>query len=1222
LAGYKLAGKRKYRKNKNRTRHLILKISSLLFIAAGIFIIACIWYAPSIVRWQIKHKLSAVNEGPVDVEGVRLNRSGWILINSITLYDKSKHKWLSAENIEAALANWLSLSPSIEEIKIEGLDLEILSNKGRLLLPQVELPKRPSDSNKKTGTKKFAVNKATISVVDMQGSKIIYDNMTLSAVGTNRIYEFKLNQIQSEASETFSADGKINFRNSEFDISLNIKHQITKEQMDIPLTALKIKGVAAEGDIEANLAISGNMKEWTQWQPRGMVQLRNWLIKTSNAPAPTMFNTDMEIKPSGIRLNNLSILDPNGLELLSARSIDANLRYWPGLTPVLTKIEIDSPKLKTELTDDGKFTIPLPAGKTDTSSSISDYLDIQSLLINNAAIIVEKPDNSEVIFTRCRLEAVKQDDSYDVSLIQQAADDSDAVIVTGNVNLENLEVDLSLTVNDEVSKSQINLLLETMNISEFLDEGEISAVLTIKGNLKESMQIQPAGKIKLKDWSIIGKNKKVIGRFDTIIKLNDRGMSLENLVLRDANEIAWMSAKNSTLIITNWLGPESVLTGIDISGMKLKTSFIDGKLQLPISKQSFGSAQTNNEHFDLKKLSVTEASIEITTQKATKIILDNLSLQMTRNADIYDIRLTQKIPDDPNQIKAAATYNRATSEFQLSLQADRTIKTSEMKKILSMLNIPDFYAQGRLIADINISGSIKKLQKLTPTGIVKLRDWIFRSERGLTSNSLNTDILLDGSDVLLKNLTIRDEDNLEWLNLKDADITLKNWPGSRPTVTEIEIDGIDLLAYSDGERICFPVEFPFSKSAKLKGLQQKLPKLLIRNISLGIANRQDSKIFCDYLSLQPAEQTGFYEILLTAKKLKEPQTSRARIEGIINPTSTEARLSLQMNLNARKPETAVVFAALGLPDVLAEGKLVANLTIAGNLNEPARLLAKGSVKIDECVLFVKDKILAKDMATTALLEGHSFYLDEIDALVCNGPADASLFIEAKQNNPIVFGGQFFAEKMSFVEWTSIFGGPGKKATKGSVTINYYFTDIGGDLKDLNGNGQIFLDNADLSVLPIIPYIFRIMGLHSLDPLNISDLECSFNTAGPVIEIKNGHIANPFGAIEAEPGGTINLQTGYIDMYVIAVPLRYLDSLVRQIPLLDIIFNLKDKLIRLYIKGPWSSPPTKLITKTPIEDIKEGTIGFFRDIAKNGGQIGQEMLKGLKYLLPSKQENKN
>jgi len=267
-------------------------------------------------------------------------------------------------------------------------------------------------------------------------------------------------------------------------------------------------------------------------------------------------------------------------------------------------------------------------------------------------------------------------------------------------------------------------------------------------------------------------------------------------------------------------------------------------------------------------------------------------------------------------------------------------------------------------------------------------------------------------------------------------------------------------------------------------------------------------------------------------------------------------------------------------------------------------------------------VLASNLATSALVQNRRFDFETFKGIACNGEINGSLYIEAKPNQPIEFSGQFFGQKMSLMDLTSVLGGPGRKATKGSVTLHYNFATNGSDLQSLRGDGQILLDDADMTIFPVIPYIFRTMGLAKLDPLKMSDAECTFSMTGPVVKIKSAHVANPFGAVEAEPGGTINLETGHVEMYVMAVPLRQIDILARRIPFVDIFFNLKDKLTRFYIRGYWSAPPTMLITKTPVEDIKEGTIGFLKDVARNGGQFSQEMLRRFRALLRVTQNKHN
>jgi hypothetical protein len=158
-------------------------------------------------------------------------------------------------------------------------------------------------------------------------------------------------------------------------------------------------------------------------------------------------------------------------------------------------------------------------------------------------------------------------------------------------------------------------------------------------------------------------------------------------------------------------------------------------------------------------------------------------------------------------------------------------------------------------------------------------------------------------------------------------------------------------------------------------------------------------------------------------------------------------------------------------------------------------------------------------------------------------------------------------------------------------------------------------------LPVIPTIFRFIGLSSIEPLKMSDVEAEFQNVGPVVTIDSGHIANLFAAVEIEPGATVDLQTEQIDGYVVAAPLNKITGLIEKLPIIEIFANLKDKLIRLRVKGNWSEPPSKLISKTPIKDIKDSTLGFIQDTAKTGGQFGKGLLDLFGGLLNTN-KNKN
>jgi len=682
-------------------------------------------------------------------------------------------------------------------------------------------------------------------------------------------------------------------------------------------------------------------------------------------------------------------------------------------------------------------------------------------------------------------------------------------------------------------------------------------------------------------------------------------VNLKGVNFYDKISRKWLFVEEVKAELADWPGLSPVITEIEIDGVGLQILAADGKIFLPPVRFSERSVSPNKKP-DLRKLAITKAAITIMDTRGSKTVYDNFTMSAFRKDGIYELLLNRAGAESSEIFIAEGSVNFENLNLDASLQMKHRFTKEEMIPALTALNMPGVSGEGNVAAELSVKGCVKKPILLQPTGKIVFSDWTVESENKVLSK-FDTTIEVSDRGISLDDLAVRDANGLEWLSAKTSRLTFENWPGLRPVLNEIETEGLALQGRLVDGKLRLPVELSSDKSVGSKSDYFDFKKLVVRNASFGLADRQGSKIDCDYLSLQPAGQEGFYDILLTCKGPEE--RGKISLKGIVNPASSEVGLSLEMDHTATKGETAVVFAALGMPQASAEGKLVADLRIAGCLNEPSELQLNGSAKFEEFVLFVKDKVLANNLYTIAEVKEHLLSFDKFNAVVCNGPVEGSIYIESKQNRLIRLSGQFLARKMNFVELTSVLGEGGKKATKGSVTLKYNFTATDGDLKSLSGYGSVFLDDADITVLPIIPYIFSSIGLAKLDPLRMADVECIFSMTGPVVKIQDAHIANPYAAIVAEPGGTIDLQTKQVEMYVRAVPLEKVESIIRQLPILDIFFNLKDKLTRLYIKGNWSAPPTQLITKRPINDIKEGTVGFLQDVVKNGGQISQAMLEG-------------
>lgn len=1196
------------------------KLMKVFLIIAVVLLAAKIWIIPELIRNKIQQTLSKFYDGSVQIKKIQVSSTGKAILKSVSLSDKTENKWLLIDDMKVTLVDWQILKPVISEIEISGLNLQISTSDGMLQLPSFHFSLESSETNKKPSLKKISIANAAVTIINQDGSDIKYKNLNLSAIRKDDIYQLQLNQTQTGNSEMLTVNGKINPQNFDFEASLQIRHYFTQDEINLPLAAMQIEGTTANGNLAGNMTITGNLNNPIQWQPKGYFQLRNWIIDTSGTTVQNILNTRIQIDPAGVHLRNLSIYDSNGDEWLKTSEVDVAMENWPGLNPTLEQIQITSPRLLIALDESGRLTIPsIPGKNEDTNSPVLP--EIQKLAIHDAAVVVKKLDNSKVVFNKYSLEAEMQQDLYDITISRLSPEDSNNVLIKGTVKSDNLNVDLAMTVSDSIPTQQKEFIFELIKLPDFVSEGTFSTDLSIKGSITETIDKITTGTIRLNDWKIKGKNKQTISKFDTTISITEEGISLEDISVREPNEHEWLSIKNSKLIISEKPDSNMTLTAIELSDMKLRAQIKDSKLQLPVSLPMSDTTQKQNQFLDLQKILVQNASLSLTGPNIPETNIDNLWLELNKQQDYYNIQFARAALEDSNEIIVTAIFNPETSDLELSIHANTIVKSNEISVIQSLLNIPRFHAHGRMAADMNLSGNIKKIETLQPKGQIELKDWSVTFEDCMEINDIGTIIRLDNQKLSLENLVASDVNNTEWLSAKTTAIKLENWPGANPVITEIETEGLTLRTYLINDKLHLPVQLPTYESTGKSNKFIDIQKVIARNTTIDIANLNNKILTCDYFSIQPAEQEGFYTVLLIYTRPGQQKTSTVNLEGIVNPESLQVDLSLRMNHRATKQETAFIFAASGLTETSAEGSFVADMEITGNLNKPSSLQSSGSITIRDGILYVRDKILINNLKTTGKFNGKSLFFEQYFANICNGPAIGSLYIEAKQNKKIEIDGMLNADKMSFAELTSIFGSEKRKAAKGFVSLDYYFTSIEGNLKSLRGDGQIILDDGDISVIPIIPHLFSVMGLVKLDPLKLSDAQCAFGTAGPVMEIRSAHISNKFGAIEAEPGGTINLQTGNINMYVITIPLQQLDVLVRKIPLVDIFFNLRDKLTRFYIKGHWTSPPAKLISKTPVKDIKDGSVGFFKDVARNGGHFGQKMINGFESLLKATQNNK-
>jgi len=472
--------------------------------------------------------------------------------------------------------------------------------------------------------------------------------------------------------------------------------------------------------------------------------------------------------------------------------------------------------------------------------------------------------------------------------------------------------------------------------------------------------------------------------------------------------------------------------------------------------------------------------------------------------------------------------------------------------------------------------------------------------------------------MVVKGVKLLDKADRLWADARLITVKLANWPSLKPSVKEIEVDNINVrISSTDVNSILPTVRLPKPSAGTKRKLN--LNKLTVKGLTISLGNEQVSEPVYDDLFFSAVRKDGSYEISVGRPASETSEFLVAK--GMFNVETSEAELSIQIKHKVTEPEMRFALALLKAPEsIRAHGDLNADLTINGFLKEPTSLLPKGKAELTNWTVAINENLLTEDLTTTLELSDGQIDVNDLTATLCKGKVDGAFYCTTKWNEPVEYSGQVFAQTINLPALSSIIADK-KKAKKGTMTLSYRFTGVGKELQNIQGDGVMLLDDADTSVLPVIPDIFRAVGLSNFDPATLSDFEATFTNIGPTLTIKSAHIANQLAAVEAEPGGTINLQTEHIDVHVMAVPLNQLETLLKRMPGVDVLTNLRGRLIRLHIRGQWSQPPNKLIAKEPVKDIADATLGFLQDVVRNGGQFGQDMLSKFGALFKTKTNNK-
>ncbi len=254
---------------------------------------------------------------------------------------------------------------------------------------------------------------------------------------------------------------------------------------------------------------------------------------------------------------------------------------------------------------------------------------------------------------------------------------------------------------------------------------------------------------------------------------------------------------------------------------------------------------------------------------------------------------------------------------------------------------------------------------------------------------------------------------------------------------------------------------------------------------------------------------------------------------------------------------------------------------------------------------------AENIRCSVHIFGRSLDVGGIRADLMGGTAFGVLRLDFVDDEPMVYRGRFRSDgiKLSAI---ARFAGAAEDDVAGKMNLSYAFAGRGLSPDDLLGRGTISIRDSMMVGVPLMQAILTAIEVRPAAAEN-TDLDLAFSNVAETVTLAGGRMGTPLVAVSPMPGGTVNMQTGELDLHVVAAILDDLERLM-DVPILDIFVPFTRHLTRLHVTGTWHSRETIAITKHPIRDVGEATLRFFRDVVETGGDLGAIVAEPLHEVL--------
>jgi len=304
--------------------------------------------------------------------------------------------------------------------------------------------------------------------------------------------------------------------------------------------------------------------------------------------------------------------------------------------------------------------------------------------------------------------------------------------------------------------------------------------------------------------------------------------------------------------------------------------------------------------------------------------------------------------------------------------------------------------------------------------------------------------------------------------------------------------------------------------------------------------------------------------------------------------------------------------ALG-PARQAGGAYALDVQLTGPLAEADRLAVRGTGRLSEWRVVGAGGPIAEKVGVSVLMLGRGADVSSLRGRLAGGRIVGRARLDFEPRKPLRYGGGLTLRDVNVSRLAASLGQRAKEEL-GLLQARYSFQGQGGDPDNIRGAGAVALGHSRAHRQAAMRALLQRLGVAPARAGRF-DVRAAFAHRGPAVTISHARLATPALAMVVQPGGTADLRTREMNLYVIAAVLHDIDQFFGKVPVLNLAGALTGKLSRLHVTGRWDDRRSLRIRQEPLRNLSEGTIDFLRQAVRGGGRLGQDLSESLRQLVP-------